>query len=94
MEQKKTHGYPKRTSGIPWRYSLNIKGERSCSKKPTTLPTTNNQTCLQTTQDEPHPTQTSTTPIESPTPPSTRKKIHNPYPCYLPDHQPLDLSPL
>ena len=87
MEPMKTRGYLRKTSGIPQRYFQNIKEEQNCSNKPTNHTT---KTCLPTIPDEPPLTPTLTTPTESPTLPSERKKTHNPYPCYLPDHQPLD----
>ena len=33
MEQTKIPGYPKRTSEIPWKYSLSIKEEQNCSEE-------------------------------------------------------------
>ena len=36
MEPMKTHGYLRKTSGIPRKYSQSIKREQSCSRNPTT----------------------------------------------------------
>ena len=93
MEPMKTHGYPKKTSEIPQKYSLSIKEEQNCPKRPHNHTTKTTKTCLPTTQDEPPPTPTSTTPTESLTPCLMKKKTHNLYPSYPHDHQPQDPSP-
>ena len=92
MEPKRTHGYLKRTSETLQKYSKSIKEEQNCSNEtPTNTPPPKPQEiCLPTTPDKPHLTLTSTTLIESHTPPSTKKKTHNPYPYYPLDHQPQD----
>ena len=90
MEQTKTRGSLKKISGIPRRYSQSIKEEQNCSKTPHHYHTT--ETCLPTIPDELHPIPTLTTLTESLIPPSMKKKIHNLYPYYPFDHQPLDPS--
>ena len=93
MEQMKTRGSLRKTSGIPRRYSQSIKEEQNCSNKTptTTIPT--HRTCPPITPDEPHLTLMSTTPIASPTLLSEKRKTHNPYLCYPLDHLPPDQSP-